>query len=351
MMNNPQPYRLPAEWKQNEYVILSWPHEATDWAYMIDEVTRCFVQLSKAISKYARLLIVAPDVSLAAHELKGFVDTDKILFAQITTNDTWARDFSMICTVSPDGRVCVNDFKFNGWGLKFPACHDNLITRRMMERDMLAGSAEYANRLNFVLEGGSIDIDEDGTLLTTSHCLLSPNRNGASTKEEIEDVLKDTLGCSRVLWVDHGDLEGDDTDSHIDTLARFLPNNVIAYTSCDRSEDSHYEGLKQMEKQLSGFRTPDGKPYTLIGLPIPEAIYDADGCRLPATYANFLIINNAVIMPVYNDTRYDTIAVEKIKAAMPLYDIVTVDCRALIQQHGSLHCVTMQVPEGAIKSI
>lgn len=351
MMNNPHLYRLPAEWKPNEYVILSWPHEATDWAYMLGDVTLCFVQLAKAISRYASLLILAPDVSLAAHELKGFVSTEKITFVEIPTNDTWARDFGMICTVSPDGSVRVNDFKFNGWGLKFPACNDNLITRRMMEKGLLSHKAEYTNRLNFVLEGGSIDIDEDGTLLTTSNCLLSPNRNGASTKEEIEDVLKESLGCGRVLWVDHGDLEGDDTDSHIDTLARFLPGDMIAYTTCDRSDDSHYGELRQMEEQLQRFRTPDDRPYTLVGLPIPEAIYDEDGLRLPATYANFLIINNAVIMPVYGDARYDKIAVEKIKAALPLYDIVTVDCRALIRQHGSLHCVTMQVPPGAIKSV
>lgn len=351
MTSNQSLFRLPAEWEPNEYVILSWPHAATDWAYMLDEVTHCFIQLSKTISKYAKLLIVAPDVSLVANQLKGFVNNENIIFAEMPTNDTWARDFGMICTVGSDGLIQVNDFKFNGWGLKFPACKDNLVTRGILEKGLLGDNTEYANRLNFVLEGGSIDVDDERTLMTTSNCLLSPNRNGASTKDEIEIILKKYLGCTRILWVDHGDLEGDDTDSHIDTLARFLPGHVIAYTACDRTEDIHYGELKLMEEQLRGFCTIDGNPYTLVDLPIPEAIYDEDGYRLPATYANFLIINRAVIIPVYGDTRYDKLAIEKIKAAMPLYDILTVDCRALIKQHGSLHCVTMQVPEGAIKSV
>lgn len=343
-------FRLPAEWEPNEYVMLSWPHKGTDWAYMLDEVTHCYVDISKAIMKHARLIIVAPDVSLAANTLKGFVDTEKIVFVEIPTNDTWARDFGMLCTVAQNGNVRINDFKFNGWGLKFAACEDNLITRRMMEKGMKSNRAEYVNRLNFVLEGGSIDVDGTASLMTTSNCLLSPNRNGESSKEEIETVLKDAFGCSRVLWVDHGDLEGDDTDSHIDTLARFLPGNVIAYTACDRKDDSHYQELKLMEEQLAGFCNTDGQPYTLVPLPIPEAIYDEAGERLPATYANFLIINGAVLMPVYGDSKYDRIAEEALKAAMPEHDIVTVNCRALIKQHGSLHCVTMQVPSGALKA-
>ncbi|MDE6693928.1 MAG: agmatine deiminase family protein [Muribaculaceae bacterium] len=342
-------FRLPAEWEPNEYVMLSWPHEGTDWAYMLDDVTRCYIEISKAIMKYARLIIVAPDVSLAANALKGFVDTTKVVFVEIPTNDTWARDFGMLCTVGENGSIRINDFKFNGWGLKFAACEDNLITGRMMAKGLKNDNAEYVNRLNFVLEGGSIDVNGEGTLMTTSNCLLSPNRNGASTKEEIECVLKDAFGCSRLLWVEHGDLEGDDTDSHIDTLARFLPGNVIAYSACDRPDDSHYGELKRMEEDIAGFRTPEGSAYATVALPIPEAIYDEAGERLPATYANFLLINGAVILPVYGDTRYDRIAVDKIKAALPGYDVITVDCRALIRQHGSLHCVTMQVPKGALK--
>lgn len=351
MTTNLPKFRLPAEWEPNEYVLLSWPHEGTDWSYMLDEAVHCYIEIAKAISRYARLIIVAPDVSAAANTLKGFVDTEKVIFVEIPTNDTWARDFGMLCTVSADVMVHINDFKFNGWGLKFASCEDNLITRRMLEKGLVGNNAEYVNRLNFVLEGGSIEVDGEGTLLTTSHCLLSPNRNGASTKDEIETELKEAFGCERVLWVDHGDLEGDDTDSHIDTLARFLPGDIIVYSACDRPDDSHYTELKLMEEELISFTTPEGKNYRTVGLPIPNGIYDEAGERLPATYANFLIINGAVIMPVYGDDHYDRLAVEKIKAAMPLYDIVTVDCRALIRQHGSLHCVTMQIPAGALKSI
>lgn len=352
MMNSTsRQFRLPAEWEPNEYVILSWPHEGTDWSYMLEEVTHCYIEISKAIMRYARMMIVAPDVSVAANALKGFVDTSEIVFVEIPTNDTWARDYGMLCTVATEGKVRINDFKFNGWGLKFAACKDNLVTRHMMEKGLFGTKAEYVNRLNFVLEGGSIDVDGTGTLLTTTNCLLSANRNGASTKEEIETVLKDSFGCTRVLWLNHGDLEGDDTDSHIDTLARFLPGNVIAYTSCDRPDDSHYEELKLMEDEIERLRTAGGEPYATISLPIPSPIHDEEGKRLPATYANFLLINNAVLMPVYGDAHYDRIAMEKIKAAMPLHEIVCVDCRALIRQHGSLHCATMQVPAGTLKSV
>lgn len=340
--------RLPAEWEPADCVIVSWPHPATDWAYMLPDITACYVSLIKALSTYARVLIVTPDVASTFSLLDDNLDFSNIRFAEIPTNDTWARDFGMICTIAADGTRIINDFKFNGWGLKFASCLDNLITRNIIENGLVADDAVYANRLNFVFEGGAIDTDGQGCVLTTSECLLSPNRNGSSSKEEIERYLLSVLGCQKMLWLDYGFLEGDDTDSHVDTLARFLPGGMIAYTSCDRPDDVHYEALQKMEQQLRSFTDIDGRAFRMVDLPIPEAIFDDEGERLPATYANFLLLCGAVLLPVYGDEKYDALAIEKIKAALPLYDVVTIDCRALIQQHGSLHCATMQVPPGII---
>ncbi len=336
--------RLPAEWEPVDAVLLSWPHAATDWAYMLDEVRRCFVDIAKAIMRHARLIVVAPDITEVERDLGPDIDRDRLILCPLPTNDTWARDFGAITTVGRDGRIYLNDFKFNGWGLKFAADRDNLITLAMAENGVFA--AERINRLGFVLEGGSIESDGCGLLLTTSECLLSPNRNGDLGRERIEAYLTEALGLKKILWLDHGALEGDDTDSHIDTLARLAPpGDVIFYTGCSDKEDSHYESLRRMAEQLRGFTTSDGRPFNLIELPLPDAVYDPDDAsRLPATYANFLILNNAVLLPVYGQPLKDRQAADTLRVAMPGYEIIPIDCRALIRQHGSLHCVTMQFP-------
>lgn len=195
-----------------------------------------------------------------------------------------------------------------------------------------------------MLEGGSIESDGKGTLLTTSECLLSPNRNGGMSKEEIEEYLKKRFGLSQVLWLNHGALAGDDTDSHIDTLARLAPNDIILYTSTDDTTDGHFQELKLMEDELKTMRTLEGMPYNLIALPLPDAIYD-EGERLPATYANFLILEKSILMPSYGQAKKDWLASQIIKIAFPDHEVKMIDCRALIKQHGSLHCVTMQIPK------
>ena len=238
------------------------------------------------------------------------------------------------------------DFTFNGWGLKFASDKDNQITRRAVETEILKG--RYINRLGFVLEGGSIESDGMGTLLTTSECLLSPNRNGQLNKVEIEEYLRSTFHLERVLWLDYGYLAGDDTDSHIDTLARFCSPDTIAYVQCRDVNDEHYEELHRMEEQLKTFRTLAGEPYRLLALPMADKI-EAEGERLPATYANFLIMNDAVLYPTYNQPENDMHAKEVMQMAFPKHEIEGVDCRALIKQHGSLHCVTMQYPIGVIR--
>ena len=337
--------RLPAEWEPQEAVLLAWPHELTDWNYMLDDIRACYNEIAHAIVKHARLIIVAPDCSFARKTLAD-VDPERVRYREIDTNDTWARDFGAIITVRDDANFRINDFKFNGWGLKFASNLDNMVTRRMTEAGMFNG--EYNNCLGFVLEGGSIESDGRGTLMTTSECLMSPNRNGDLSRQEIEARLCREFGATKVIWIDHGALEGDDTDSHIDTLARLAPEDTIIYVSCNDSSDSHYESLKAMERQIPGLRRADGNAYNCVGLPLPDPIYDEDGERLPATYANFLILNDAVLMPVYGQKRNDDLALQIMKIVFPDHEIIGIDCNALIRQHGSLHCVTMQFPKGSI---
>ncbi len=333
--------RLPAEWESTGAILLSWPHENTDWAYMLEEVTSCFIKIAEAIVEEEFLIIVAPDINIPKQQL-NHLPQEKMKFVEISTDDTWARDFGVI-TTEDNGNWILNDFKFNGWGLKFRSCNDNLITQNLINKNVLIG--KYNNELGFVLEGGSIESDGQGLLLTTSECLLSPNRNGNLSKAQIESYLCNVFGSKKVLWLDHGALEGDDTDSHIDTLARIAPNNTIVYVGCNDVADSHFSTLQSMKKQLQSFTNVFGEYFNLIELPHPSPIFDEDGFKLPATYANFLILKKSILMPTYNQLQNDLLASQILKIAFPDYEIKTIDCTSLIKQHGSLHCVTMQLPK------
>lgn len=337
-------YFLPAEWHPQSFIQLTWPHQDTDWNYMLDEVEECFLNLAREIASRQPLLLVAPEFPKA---LENFEFKENVFYVECPTNDTWARDHGFISLLNEQEEVRLVDFCFNGWGMKFAACKDNLINSQLVKGSLLNGT--YQNCRNFVLEGGSIESDGEGTLLTTSLCLLAPNRNDTLDKQEIEDYLKKSFNLKQVLWLDHGYLAGDDTDSHIDTLARLCPDHTICYVQCTDTEDEHYMELKKMEEQLKEFRTLDNEPFRLLGLPMPEAIFDEDGERLPATYANFLIMNDAVLYPTYDQPENDRKAACVLQEAFPGKEIVGVDCRALIKQHGSLHCVTMQYPRTAKK--
>ena len=337
---------LPSEWAAQSAIQLTWPHQDTDWAYMLDEVEECFVNIAREIAARQLLLIVTPEVEAVRSRIANVVNMSNVRFVECRSNDTWARDHGGI-TVYDGEEPVVYDFAFNGWGLKFAACYDNLITSQLANRGVL--HARYQNRLNFIIEGGSIESDGCGTMLTTSECLLSPNRNGEWSKKEIEQYLGEAFGLSQILWLDYGYLAGDDTDSHIDTLARLAPNDTILYVRCQDEADEHYEALNAMEQQLRTFTTPDGKPYRLMPLPMAQAAYDEEGERLPATYANFLIMNDAVLYPTYGVPTLDDEAARVIAEAFPGREVVGVDCQALIKQHGSLHCVTMQYPANVIE--
>ena len=330
---------FPAEWAPQQFVQLTWPHADTDWAYMLEEVQACFKNIAREIAQRQRLLIVAPDIEDVRRQIANEVNMANVTLVELPSNDTWARDHGGI-TIFEDGKPVVLDFQFNGWGLKFASDKDNLITERLHRAGHLLG--ELRNCRNFTFEGGSIESDGEGTLLTTSECLLSPNRNATMSRNDIEKYLLDVLGAKQMLWLDHGYLAGDDTDSHIDTLARLCPNNTILYVKCDDEADEHYEALRLMEEQLKTFRTLNGEPYRLIALPMARPAFEDDE-RIPATYANYLVINGAALVPTY-DTDLDTIALAQVQQAFPEHEIVGVDCQALIRQHGSLHCVTMQYP-------
>lgn len=337
--------RLPAEWEIQDGVLLAWPHEATDWAGMLDQVRPVFAEIIRQITRHERVLLTAPQAASAAEYLTSAgVALDKVTICELPNNDTWARDFGPITVLFNDKPVML-DFGFNGWGLKFPANHDNLISKRLKEQGILKPNL---NTIGLVFEGGSIECDGLGTILTTAECLLSPNRNPQLSRSEIEQALASLLGARRVLWLNHGALAGDDTDSHIDTLARICPDNTIIYQACDNQLDEHYQTLKLMEGELKEFRAPDGSPYRLIPLPWPKARFDGDAHRLPATYANFLIINGAVLVPTYRDPENDRRALELIGQAFPGREAVGIDCLPLLEQHGSLHCVTMQLPQGVL---
>jgi len=332
---------LPAEWHKQECVQLTWPHKDTDWAPIYDEVIECYCNIAREISLREALLIAAqyPE-EVYNHLAAKQIPTNNITIVKCSNNDTWARDHAFISCIDNDKRYLL-DFQFNGWGLKFASNLDNQINTTLFNNKVING--EYVNHLDFVLEGGSIESDGMGTILTTSTCLLAPNRNALLTRKDIETQLCNFFNAKRILWLEHSWLAGDDTDGHIDTVARLCPNDTITYVQCTDKEDEHYAELSAMENELKQFKTIDNKPYRLIPLPLPRPCIWED-TRLPATYANFLIINGAVLYPTYSQPDLDLIAKEQLQLAFPNYEIIGIECNALIKQHGSLHCCTMQYP-------
>lgn len=339
---------LYAEWSKQSAVLLAWPHPDSDWQANLTDAERVYTALVRQITHFESVVMIYRDNAHLQH-IKSVlkdnnVNTTAIVWTQQRTNDTWARDFGPI-TVTDGTRPVLLDFTFNGWGNKYNAADDNQVNRQLHQDGIF--SDLNMRHYDFILEGGSIDYDGEGTLLTTKNCLLAPTRNPTLTENEIELELSKMLGVKRTLWLAHGELHGDDTDSHIDMLARFCDPETIAYCSCENPADEHYIPLQQMYQELMAFRRTDGKPYRLVALPLPQAKYDDDGQRLPASYANFLIINDAVLLPVYDDPA-DVIAVQQLQACFPDREIITINCLPLIRQFGSLHCVTMQLPLGVI---
>ena len=337
--------RLPAEWEPQDAVILAWPHAATDWKPYLAESQAICAQLAAAITRHERVLLLteAPEESKAALRKAGAI-LDRVTPLSIPTNDTWTRDFGPIALYENNQPVLM-DFQFTGWGGKFPADLDNQVTARLKQHGVFG--SHPVRSIHFVLEGGAIDSDGQGTLLTTASCLANPNRLGRGSRTDVEAALTRFLGARRVCWLEHGALAGDDTDGHVDMLARFAPHDTIIYTACDDPTDALYEGLAAMAEELAALRTPQGHPYRLIPLPWPAPVLDERGQRLPASYANFLVINGAVLVPTYNDP-VDALALAAVAQAFPGRRIVGLDCSLLIRQRGALHCATMQLPKGTV---
>lgn len=331
--------------------MLTWPHQATDWAPYLKEITETYVEMADAITRYEQLVIATPHPIQVGAMLSGRLTPEQMTRVYICfckTNDTWARDHGPITLRSDDGKLTMLDFRFNGWGEKFEATLDNNVTRTLHEDGAFdtetKGTPRLADNDDFVLEGGAIESDGKGTIMTTECCLMAPNRNQPMDKEDIEEELRFRLKAKRIIWLKHGSLIGDDTDGHIDTIVRLAPNDTLLYNKCTDENDEQYADFVALEEELKELRTLDGKPYKLIPLPQPDAIYD-EGERLPATYANFLIINGAVLVPTYNQEEKDKEACEAIKKSFPDREIIPIDSRTIVRQHGSIHCCTMQVPE------
>ena len=357
---------FPSEWAAQSAIQFTFPHEDSDWQPMLDVVVPCFARLIEAVSKYQKVIVICKNTAQTVEILRGYFahtadwktsqnfyngtiiqikNRYPIHLIELVSNDTWARDHGGI-TIFENDKPVLLDFIFNGWGLKFAANHDNLLTQKMFDNNVF--TIEKLEKVGLALEGGGVESDGEGTLMTTAECLLSPNRNPHLSREQIEQRLKKLFGVHRILWLYNGYLAGDDTDSHIDTLARFCDEKTICYVQCLDPNDEHFAALQAMENELRAFRRVGEEPYKLVPLPMTDAIYDEDGERLPATYANFLIINGAVLVPIYGVPQ-DAEALEILRGCFPNRDIVGLDCRPLIYQHGSLHCVTMQFPEGCVR--
>ncbi len=335
------PVLLPAEWEIQSAILIAWPHEQGDFGDQLNSVEETYQFIANTIANKQPLIILCKNNNHQKHIEDLLQSRENIFFLHISYNDIWVRDTAPL-TIKQNNEYYFLNFQFNGWGNKYPFQDDNTINSKLFKSGLFTNIK--IKSFDFVLEGGSIESDGKGTLLTTRQCLLNKNRNPKFTQNQIVSILRHELGANQILWLDQQALDGDDTDAHIDTLAHFCPVNMVAYTSCDNTDDNHYSGLKNMEEQLRSCTDTQGKPFDLLPLPLPAPIYDNSGQRLPANYCNFLIINGAVLLPVYNDPK-DDFAYHQISCCFPDHEIIKIPCLPLIHQFGSLHCMTMQFPE------
>lgn len=343
--------RFIAEWEPQSALLITWPDEHSDWAEVLEDIEPVYAGIAKHCAEVQPVWIVCRDeryVERVGHKLKaGGINMDNVLLIPIPYNDTWIRDYGPLSVTDPEqGRLL--DFQFDGWNRRYPAELDNEVSAQLADRGLF-GNAPLLTKPQ-VLEGGSLDTDGAGTMLTTACCLLGASRNPDMQRADWDRLFAEEFGCERVLWLEHGYLQGDDTDGHVDTLARFCNEDTITYVSCDDPNDANYVELQRMEEQLRTFRKADGHPYRLIPLPAPPFMRNAAGQLLPATYANFIIINERVLMPLYGDNA-DSEAMEILQACFPDREIIGVDARPIVQQGGSLHCASMQLPQAVVKSV
>ncbi len=335
--------KLIAECSKTELdaVLIIMPHMYSDWNIYLQESRECVCNIIKAIIKDTHCIVVLHNKE-SSHVLGGLEHNPFVHIVHAPTNDTWARDFAPLSVQTDEGKILLH-FIFNGWGSKFSYDLDKKLPLLLDTMGIFASKLEQKD---FVLEGGSIDYNGAGVLLSTTKCLLNPTRNPHLNQKHIEYILQKELGVEKILWLKHGFLKGDDTDSHIDNLARFIDERTIVYIKCNDTHDEHYEELNLMEKELQMFRGLDGACFNLIPLPMCEPIY-YNNERLPASYANFLMLEKRILVPFYGSSK-DKEALEIIQQAHSSYKVEGVDCRVLIRQHGSLHCMSMQFPKGTL---
>ncbi|HED15305.1 MAG TPA: agmatine deiminase family protein [Gammaproteobacteria bacterium] len=341
--------RLLPEWVEQDAILIAWPRPQSDWQPWLNQVEKTYLQMAQAICRFQTLIILCYDTILCEHVtqlLKNkLIPSERVVLLVQYYNDTWTRDYAPLSAICDD-KPCLLNFTFNGWGGKYPADLDNAVNDQLQRKNVFNDTQFTSSTLE--LEGGAIETDGLGTLLTTRQCQLESKRNPGMEHDEIIAMLKSCLGHDRILFIQHGKLIGDDTDGHIDSLARFCSPDTIAYVSCHDSSDPHYVSLQKMQQELQDLYQPDGKPYKLVELPLPEAIMSDDGDRLPATYANFLIINQAILLPVYNQSDRDSECQQRLSEVFPNREIITINALPLIQQYGSVHCATMQLAMGTV---
>ncbi len=340
------------EWYPQDCVILAWPDASMDWASNLTEVRACYIQIIDNILEATDVLLLLDEpTSVPEDKVKVWQEhpCHRVFFVPyFPLNDTWMRDVMPLFGIK-DGVPVAYDYGFNAWGLKFAANFDNTAVRRLFfERSIFSPTIRHINRLDTILEGGAIDVNSRGEVLTTGCVLWEENRNPNYLIGRYDSYFSSDMGIRKVCELEHTvALPGDDTDGHIDTLARFVGDETILYCASNNTHDPLYPQLKAMEDELKALTSVEGKPYRCIPIPVPAPHFGIDGEQLPATYVNFLITNGLIIVPTYADEN-DDVALEIIRSVLPNYRVVGVDCTALIQQHGSLHCITMQVPKGFI---
>ena len=338
------PTALRPEWTPQASVLLSWPHDKAIWQTLSSAIIHTYIKLVYAIAQFSDLTILCPTAA-SQDELTKCLQQQNLPMQRIqclcvATNDIWIRDYGPL-SIGNNDHIQLLDFEFNAWGDKYPYAFDNKVNDALQQQGHFGNTPMLQQ--NLVLEGGSIDYDGQGSLLSTRDCLLHPSRNPDYSEAQLQDELQQVLGVQQVLWLEGCTLLGDDTDAHIDNLARFCNPQTICYITCDDRHDPRYKGLRTIEKQLVSLKNCEGVPYKLVPLPSPSLVTDQHNTILPASYANFLILNQAVLVPIYGVAE-DSQALHILSQCFPQHQIRGVDCRTLVHQYGSLHCATMQLP-------
>ena len=334
--------RMPAEWSPHQGTWISWPHNPDTWPGVLEAARDAMAEAVVALAAREHVYINVQDEDMARaveRRLAGRVPPERVSLERILTDDGWIRDYGAIVVRDPaaKGGFAGCDFRYNAWGGKYPPFdRDEAVAAQMTKR---LGIPTLES--NLILEGGSIEVDGLGFGLVTEQCLLNPNRNPGTSREEIEAVLAEYLGLEELLWLGDG-VVGDDTDGHIDNLARFFaPDHVVTIVERDRADPNHAP-LADNLARLRRFRKRGGRALEVVELPVPEPVI-YKGTRLPASYANFYIANELVLMPSYGG-RHDDRAQGILADCFPKRRVVAVDCRALVVGLGALHCLTQQIP-------